>query len=265
MSQPIAIFRKNQADYTLSQVSATASEASSFASFVLNRNNSSAWVTTGSVDANHTTLTIDMADQHTLTDILLVKHNFKSFQVKYWDGSAYVDFSPAISPTSCTDSTSRFSFAAVGTSRVQVTILGTQTPDTDKFLYQLILTQLIGQFQAWPIIKKPTHNRNKRNSLMLSGKNCLGENVGAFSCDLQVGYWKSDQDLSVVETMYGSNEGFLVWLCGGDETQFSSKRVGYRLEDIYLMKCTNNYQPEWYQGIYTTGLNLTISLAEVTN
>lgn len=263
MSQQITFFQKNRADYSDTKVIATASEGNLFAPLVLNRNNTSGWGTSGSVDANNTTLTIDFGDTHTLTDLLLVKHNFKSFTAKYWDGAAWQDFSPAIAPTNCTDSTSRFSFSSVLAQKILITVLGTQVPNSDKSLCQVIATQLIGQLTGWPVIKKPTHNRNKRITTMLSGKQYIAENVGGFAADLVVTNWSSSADLSIVENLFDSNEGFLVWLGGGDETQFSSIRQGYRKEDLYLMRCSNNYMPEWAQGFYKSGLAITISLQEV--
>jgi hypothetical protein len=264
MSQPIMFFKKNKADYQNPSAVVTASEGGTFAPFVQRRSNGIGWMTTGSVDANHTTLTVNFNDIQTISDLILVKHNFANFNVKYWNGSAWTDFSPAVSRSGVTESTTRASFSAVQTTQLQLTINGTQVPNSDKKLSQFIATELIGQLKGWPTIKKPSFNKNKQNSKMLSGKVTVGENVGGFACDLEVKLWSDSSDLSIVETLYGSGSGFLVWLCGGDQSQFSSVRQGYRLEDFFLMKCTNDYSPEWFSGLYSSGLNLTLSLAEVT-
>lgn len=265
MGKQIAFFKKNKADFADTAVLMTASEGNLYAPFVQRRSNNIGWMTTGSVDASNTTLTCDFSNLQTLTDIILVNHNFKSFTVKYWDGSTYQDFSPAVNETTNVDSTSRFSFATIDTTKIQVRITGTQIANSEKRLTQLIATELIGQLAAWALIKKPTHNRNKRDSTMLSGKHFIGENVGGFSVDLSVSYLTFDTDLTLMETLYGSGNGFLVWLCGGDEAQFRTKRIGYRLQDLYLMKCKNDYIPEWYASVYTTGVNITVQLVEVTN
>lgn len=260
----ILFFNKNEADYSRSAVLLTASEASIFAPLVQKRSNNSGWMTTGSVDSNNTTLTCNFVNLVLLTDIILVNHNFKSFTVKYWNGSSYVDFSTPIAPSSSTDSTTRFTFNAVQTTAIQITILGTQVANTDKRLTQLIATSLIGQLNGWPMITKPTFNLNKRINTMLSGKTNIGINTGGFSCTLGVTNWSNANDLSIVEQLYGAGEGFLMWLCGGLQTQFSSVRKGYALQDFFLMQCQDNYTPEWANGLYKSGLKLNIQMTEVT-
>lgn len=263
MSGQIIFFKKNVADIEKTYMTVTASQGNDFASRALNRSNLSAWITTGSVDADNTTWEVDMVDESNVTDILLIKHNFKAFTVKYWDGSTYKDFSPAINETTNTSATNWYQVSNVSTSKLKITITGTQTANVDKFLYQFIATEKIGTLSGFPVIKNPTHDENKKRNTMLSGKTHLVKNVGGFQCTLNVSEWKLDADLALVESLYGSVEGFLVWLCGGNENQFSSKRIGYRLEDIYLMKCVNEYSPEWVGGIYSRGLDISIKLEEV--
>jgi hypothetical protein len=263
MSEQIFFFDKSKCDISNSGVSATATQGDEFAELVLNRSNANGWITTGSVDADQPTLTIDMADERPITDILLVKHNFKSFTVKYWDGSSFVDFSPAINETTNTDETSHFEVEQVETTKIQLQVNGTMTPDEDKILYQLIATRRIGQLAGWPVIKKPVHSTNAKKSTMLSGKTFVARNLGAFSCELAVAEWRNSADLEIVEELYENTEGFLVWLSGGSEDQFSSTRKGYRLEDVYLMKCLDDYSPEFVSGQYKRGLAISIKLGEV--
>ena len=263
MSSQIIFFRKNAADYSKSWVTATASQGNDYARNVLNRNNVSAWITTGSVDADNTTLTINFSDIQEVTDILLLKHNFKAFTVKYWDGSAYQDFSTPIVETTNTETSNSYQRSSVQTSRIQLTITGTQTPDVDKFLYQFILTTRIGKLESWPQIKAPVLSRNKRVSQMLSGKMNIQENVGGFSTSLNWDSLSIDADLDIIEQLFDSSEGFLYWPCGGDEDQFKTLRQGYRMEDIFLVKCTNDYAPEYNSGVYVNGIKLSMNLAEV--
>lgn len=264
-AQPIIFFTKNAADYQDPAVLLTASEANAFAPQVQDRSNQTGWMTTGSVDANNTTLTCNFQNLKFLTDILLVGHNFGTFTIKYWNGVAYVDFSTPINVVGSTDSTTRFTFTQIQTTMIQVTILGTQVPNTDKKLNQLIATTLIGQLNGWPLIQKPTFNLNKATNLMLSGKTYLGYNLPGFSCTLSVSIWSNPADLTVIETLYGSGNGFLVWLCGGSTVQFSSQRQGYRLQDLFLMKPSDNYMPEWANGLYQSGLKISMALVEVVS
>jgi len=262
MPGQIMLFEKSKCDFTNSAAAASASQGSDYASFALNRSNRSAWVTTGSVDADNTTFTVDFTEQRYFDSVFLVKMNFKSYTLKYWNGSAYVDFATPIDVTTNTDETALHQVTEVLASRVQLTIRGTMTADQDKFMHQFIATSLMGRLNAWPQIKKPTHDVGRIVTKMLSGKVSVTESVGGFRCDLEVANWKDQTDLSLVERMYTLNEGFLVWLCGGDESQFSQRLMGYRKEDIFLMRPTNNYIPEFVKGVYSTGVKLVIPLAE---
>ena len=263
MSGQIIFFQKSKCDISNPAVSASASQGDDYADNVLLRTRLTPWITTGSVDADATTLTIEMTDEQSITNILLVKHNLKSYTIQYWDGAAYQNFSTAISETTNTATTTRHTFTAVSTSRLKLTINGTMTANEDKYLYQFIATNVIGQLAGWPVIDNPVHTSNMKRSTMLSGKEHPVRNVGAFKCALEVKEWKRDSDLDIVESLYNSSEGFLVWLCGGTESQFSSVRKGYRLEDVYLMKCIDDYSPEFVQGMYLRGLKIRMQLAEV--
>jgi hypothetical protein len=264
MAEQIVFFEKNRADFTYTAVTASASEGDEFALNVINRSNNTAWLTTNSLDANNTTLTIDFADEKSISDILLIKHNFKSFNLKWWDGSAFQAFTPPINETTNTKETNYYEVSQVTTSQIQLTILGTMVPDSDKFLYQLIATEKLGQFEGWPIIKSPTISRNRNKTLMLSGKMNVFENIGNFGMTLQFNNFSSDADLALIEALYEKVEGFLVWPCGGDETQFRTIRQGYRLEDIFLMKPLDEYVPEYDKGIYKNSVSFNVKLQEVT-
>jgi len=233
--------------------------------FIRNRNNRSAWRTTDSTDAGTTTLTIDMADTENFNRIFLLKNNWGAFTVKYWSGAAYIDFSTPISEAINAEDNNYYEFDAVDSNKIQIIITGTQVANEDKELYQLIITSEEGQLNAWPEISNPRHVSLKQKTTMLSGKINVIESVGRFSCSLKVPYWKNDADLTLVEDIYFNRLPVLVWLCGGDETQFRTIRRGYRLEDIYLMRPTNDYSPKWYSGVYSTGLELNIKLDEVVD
>jgi hypothetical protein len=264
MAGQIIFFEKNKADFSNQDVVATATEGNDFIRNVLNRNNLTAWITTNSVDANDTTVTLDMADTKTVSDILLLKHNFKSFNIKYWDGATYQDFTPAINESTNTLDSNYFEVTPVSTSRVQLIIHGTQTADTDKVLYQFIVTEKLGRLEGWPLIKSPTLSRNRQKTVMLSGKTSVMENIGSYSVVLKFTSFSSEFDLSIIEALYSKIDGFLFWPCGGVESQFRTIREGYRMEDIYLMKPTDEYSPEYDKGLYKSGMSLDVKLTEVT-
>lgn len=265
MSAAIRVFSKSKLDVSYDNVVLTASQGQDFVDFVRNRSNTSAWVTTGSVDADNTTIEVDFVDLINIDSIILIKHNFKSYTIQYWDGDSWENFSTTIAPTTNTALTTFHQFTEVFTTKIKLTILGTMTVDDDKHLFQFIATTERAQFNGFPIIKNPKHSRNRIRSKLLSGKETIKESSGAFSCQLQIKVHSDDSDLDLIEDMYNANTGFLVWLCGGDQAQFSSLRIGYRLEDIYLMKCADEYQPEWYKGFYTSGQVVGVDLVEVAD
>lgn len=265
MSQQIRFFYKNKLDISNSVATLTASQGNDFVDYVRNRSNTTAWVTTGSVDADNTNIVVDFVDLINLDFILLIKHNLKAYTIQYWNGSSYVNFSTPISETTNTLATTFHQFTEVFTTKIKLTIQGTMVANADKYLFQFIASTQRGQLQAWPIIKSPKVSRNRIRSKLISGKETIKEQSGSFMCQLQVKLLRNDTDLTLIEKLYDANTGFLVWLCGGDEDQFSSKRIGYRKQDIFLMKCADEYEPEWYKGFYTTGIVLSMDLVEVVD
>lgn len=265
MSQQIRFFEKSKCDFSDTAVALTASQGNTYVSRIIDRSNMTAWLTTGSVDADNTTIEVNFGDVKTIDSILLLKHNFKSYKIEYWNGSAWVAFATAIDETTFTAATSFHQFTAVDTLKVLLTIRGTQTANGEKRLYQFVATQQLGQFASWPQIKRASYSRNRVRAKMLSGKESIREQIGAFTASLSVAYLRSDADNLLIEALYASNHGFLTWLCGGSETQFSSVRIGYRLEDLFLMKCANELVNDFYQAVYLNGTTPKIDLVEVVD
>lgn len=269
MSSQITFYEKNKIDFDNINVEITVTDSvatstgETFVNYIRNRKNTSAWLTTGSADSGNTTLDINAGSLFTVNTIILVGLNWGDYSIQYFNGSTYVDFSTVINESGNIAENKRHQFDSVDIQQIKIIITGTQTVDVDKILKQLIITEELGKFEGWPEIKKPTHSTNKRRTKMLSGKANMTESVGAFSCTLAVKNWKSDEDLTILEEIYSSFEGVLLQLNGFDEAQFSSKRIGYRNEDIFLMKPSDSYRPEWVGGLYVTGMKISMKLEEV--
>lgn len=267
MAAPI-IFRKNLIDLDYTNVVITATDGvatdpgTAFVDLVRNRRNDSGYGTGGSSDAGLTTLEIDMGTEQEVTDILLVNHNFKAYTVQYWNGSSYVDFSTPISETTNAATTTHHNFTLVNTTKVKLIVQGTMTANQDKLISQIIVTQRIGQFTGQPMIKKPRQEKGRKVRRMLSGRSNLTKTIGTFSCQLSFPPSKTVNDYDIIETMFDSFNGFLVWLCGGDESLFYTDVQGFRLKDIYLMNCSNDLETEWVDGHFAHGQKLDITLVE---
>lgn len=265
MSSQVIFYEKSKSDFEKDAVSVSASESDGTAKFMIDRSNQTAWKTNGSSDSAGTNFTVDMTESQTIDTILLLKHNFKSFTIQYFDNDTgtFKNFSPAINESNNSDDSTKFEFDAVVTPKIKVTINGTQTPDDDKHLFQFIATELIGQLNGWPVIE-PEIDRDISAGEMLSRRKRIRQAKGAYNASLQVKVWKDSSDLDIVETLFNKSEGFLFWPGGGDEAQFSSVREGWRKEDIFLVRMTNPYSPTFFKGIYVSGIeNLTLDLVEV--
>lgn len=268
MAGPL-IFEKNKIDLDFDNVTITASDGTvdvdngqSFVNLVRNRRNDSGYGTGGSSDAGLTTLEVDMTDEHDITDILLVNHNFKAYTIQYWDGAAYQNFSTPIAETVNADTTTHHNFTQVSTSKVKLIVQGTMTADQDKLLAQFIITKRIGQFVGEPLIKKPRQEKGRKVRKMLSGRANVTKSLGAFSCQLAFPPSKVVADFQLAEDMFNQFNGFLVWLCAGDTSGFYTDVPGFRLQDIYLMTCANDLETEWEDGHFAHGQKLDITLVE---
>lgn len=268
MSKQISFYRKSRADYDFPLVTYSSSYSSATLKNMFDRRNTSAWGPTGGSDATEPKFEIDFGDNVTIDTLILVKHNWKSFLLERWTGSAW---QAVIFPSGITAETGEFDLKSilfptgVSTTKLRVTIYSTQVANELKYCFQFIPCRKIGTFNAWPIISKPLLSKNLKTVPMLSGKSSVVRNSGRYSATLGVSVLRDDADLTLIESLFDSTEGFLYWPSSGDESQFSSVRQGYQAEDIYLVRCTNEYSPEFHKGLYKSGLKVQMDLIEVTN
>lgn len=266
--EQIRFFRKNQIDLSKENVVMTVTDAialnngQDFIDYVRNRKNTSAWATTGSTDAANTTIDVDLDGSTFIDSLFLIKHNFKAFTIQYWGGLNWVDFPTPISETNNSEETSFYKFDGVQVAKLRLVITETFVVDDDKILRQFVVTSQMGQLEGWPIIKNPTISTNKIKNKMLSGKLNVIETIESFSTQLQVKVLRSTHDLDLIEAIYLLREGVLLWLNGGDDTQFSSVRLGYRKQDLPLVRPTDDYSPEFYKGLYRSGIKFKMKLEE---
>jgi hypothetical protein len=260
-----AFFRKNGADFEYGIATVTASEGQDSADFLLDRRMDTAWVAADSEDANNTTLEIDMVETRKVTDILLLNHNLKAYTIQYWDAEAgdYADFPTPISETENTATSKWHRTGTVFTRKFLLTIQGTMEVDDDKVLHQFIATEMIGQFVQCPIVNRPRISRGLRDSRMLSGKSNITQTLKSYSAQIRFQSVHYAADAALIEELYDQTQGFLFYPSGGDETQFSSAREGWRASDIFLVRFTNPYEPEWLKGLYKSGIKLDIDVKEV--
>lgn len=264
----ILFLRKNHIDLDKPNIIITVTDNVAFnngqssVDFVRNRNNVSGWVTTESNDTANTEFLVEMGDLLPVDWIQIIKHNFKDYTVEYRDVSDNWILVQAV--TNDTKSTTIFEFDKVQADAIRITIQGTQIPDADKEMRQLIIAEKFGRFDGYPVIKKPVHSSNKKKNKMLSGKLNIVGTRGAFSTELEIRLSTNDIDLSLHEDLYYQIEGVHVLLSGGNEDQFATKRRGYRNEDIFLVKPSDEYSNPYQKGVYLNGIQVRMKLSEVS-
>jgi len=270
----IQFFNKNKCDLEFVGTSITITDAvafntgQAFINYLRDRKNYTAWMTTDSTDAAGTVIDINYGDFKDIDSIFLLGHNLKDYKIEYWTGLVWSLVTLAIdnttvAPTNDTNSSSFYYINSVNTDKIKITINGTQIADADKRIQQLITTTRIGKIAGWPVIKRPTVDTNKKTSTMLSGKKHVVESLEAFSCSLDVRNWNSQADLDIIEEIYFKRAGVLLWLNSDRPDQFAMELRGYRKEDLFLVRPSDAYSPEFVAGLYKTGVKQSISLVEV--
>lgn len=279
-------FEKSKIDLDLgSQVVITATDSgatdagSGSTSYIRNRDNVSGWGTTGSADADGTTLQVMFGDQQDIDSLFLILHNFASYTVQYYDTSnALQSFSVPISTSGLTAQSYTpggvfrsdfFQFAKVTATGVLITITGTIVANADKFLAQLVPTLMIGTLNCQPFIQKPMFAASRIELQTSTGKRKIQKNAGWFECTLNQNGVKL-ADWALIETLYSYFQGFLMWLNGNDFNDSVSQypdgvRVGYRPQDLPLCDFVDELTPEYMDGRYGYGMTLNARIVEITN
>ena len=106
--------------------------------YIYDRNFATKWLSVGSDDTTTETIEIIFALAKTIDRISLINHNLKEFDIQYWNGSAYVDFSTAIDETTNTSTNDFYSFTSVSTLKIKLSATKTGVVDAQKYLSQLL-------------------------------------------------------------------------------------------------------------------------------
>jgi hypothetical protein len=230
-----------------------------FTQFLRNRNNNSGWATTGSDDSANTELEFLFNDFREFDSIMLVLHNFKDFTIEWFDGAVWTLLETV---TDNDKSTNYFEYDnLIEAAGIRVIVQATQTPDSDKFMRQFIVTEKIGDFEIEPLLRVEI-DKQRKTSPYLSGRRFVSSQVGGISIRMSQNGVFRENDLAIIERLYDFFQGFLVSVSGGDIDQYETLRFGYRPEDIYYMQCANEYEPNWNDGRYKQGINITVDLVE---
>lgn len=231
--------------------------------YMRNRNLTSAWLTTGSTDAANTEILCNISDSAQIDDFFLVGHNLKDFDVDYWNGVAWVNLAEVLNNTS--DFYHLEIPQSLLTDKVRITVYATITADEDKRITRLIITDRVelGEFKSWPVIERSRQKVVRKKNTMLSGRKKFSPSTGGFSVTLKWKMLTYQEDVDIIEYMYLSLKGVMIWLSGGDEDQFRFNQRGYRNQDFYIVQPDSDLINAPKLGIYSNGVPMSMPLEEV--
>jgi len=256
---------------------AVASSGDASADFILDRNRFTFWRSVGSSDVTTETITITMSSSITFDRILLINHNFESFDVQF-DSGGFTDFSsvigldgappgPGIAETAFADDTAYYEFDSVTTTIVRIRATVTQTTDAEKFLNQMILTSEQGTFVGFPVLT-PTHRRSLTRQV-LSGKSIVEKLEDSFQGLLSFSSYPVsgtfNADINLMLSIFESEDDFIIWPSGGRRgtTFFGNPLRAWRLEDAFTCNVVNNISPAFLQNVHILPINAEFELHEV--
>jgi len=264
----VKFFKKNK----ISDGSVVASSGTSSGKFILDLDVDTYWTSLGSSDGVSETITISTSKSQTIDRILLLDHNFKTYNVKYYDGSSYVDFANVIKIGGATLSTinetnydqdsSYYEFTQVSTTSIRITVSHTQIPNEDKYLSQAIASTELGTFVGYPEINSVTMDRNNRVKKTIGGRFSVQKANKTFGFDLRFRNYPSSDvynvDIDLALTLFESEDPFIIYACGGRyESQHFKKAIpGFRLKDAFLMQINRAYKLKYLKNIYVNPIDL---------
>ncbi len=270
----IKFFKRSQNLYA-DGATISASTGNAAAPRSIDRNPITYWRSVSSNDLTTETITITFDDDKTINRLLLVDHNWKAYNVKYFSGGSYVHFSSVvgiggslsnITETVYATDTAYYEFASVTTSAIQITITSTQTANQEKYINQIIATQELGTLQGYPIIKSLTLDRNPRVKEMLSGRTLTLKSEQNFETTLEFKDYPASlsADIDLMFALYDREENFIIWICGGrnGSTYFKKQLPGFRLKDVFQVQTSSAIKPTYSDNIYTCPVNFTLRFTE---
>lgn len=195
----------------------------------------------------------------TIQAILVLGHNIKSGDIKYWNGTAFVAFP---TPFAWSANTASYTYGGVGTistTKIQITMNTTIVSNSKKYISELYILELFGD----PSISPESIDRELTEdsiSLKLAGG---GSYRAIFGQKMKLKYRFSNattSDITFFNSLKLLYEPFLVYPCGGTsiETDYA-----FTPTDIYLMNYTNNFEPKFKSNVIGIGSIIDLTFEEV--
>jgi len=272
ISGGIKFFYKNRGDIDDENADASVTSGGDTADHARSRRRWLRWESVGSDDTTTEVYTLDFGADYAINRLILNRHNFKNFWVKYWDGVDWAHFTNVVTKegsqvdideTGNTKTTNYYEFTEVTTSKIRISIDTTQTADAEKYLYEAIATKELGTLNGYPGYQG-TFRRKRAVKEALTGKASQSILGDSFACSLNFEQYPDEDDHSLISTLFGLDSPFLIYPCGGNEDQFRfSAMIGNRLRDIFLVGISGDIAPAYERNVYSLGLNYDLAMVEV--
>ena len=245
-----------------------ASTADGAADNVLSMNRYLRWDSVGSNDSTTEVLTITFDGNKTFSRLFLVDMNGKDFRVYYdtnqdFAGVVGVDGDlTGVNVTEYAKDSAYFEFDEVTAGNIRIEIYNTQVANAEKYLTFAGITSEIGTFTGFPDVK-PSTDSNEKRSQVQTGKYVTQKNFEIFDAQISLEY--VDQgDITLLNTIYETQDPFLIWLCGGKHgiSSFSAEFKNWRLKDLYQVQTFGQIRTVWRNNIYTSSPITSVRVAE---
>jgi len=208
-------------------------------------NPQSFWISVASTDLITETIEYTFAESMNIDRLLLVYQNWKEFNVQYWTGAAWDDFTnvideclgvagTGISFTDNADEVKYFEFDSVATTKIRIQTTKTFVADEQKTIADVFISLEMGTFID-DIASKPNKTQlewvtgEKIQKLSNQGSKLLlkGDKV---KVKIKIKQLWEVTDIQLIKDMYSLRECAIL-LCGGACTNYTHD--GWRLEDMY--------------------------------
>lgn len=252
-------------------IQATSGQTS--AKYMLDNNIYTQWESMGSNDATNEEIVITLRSSMEINRIFLSDFNLKSFEVLYWNGSTYIAFTNVVGVNGVTYTgidvsgyaldSAYFEFDNVTTDRIQIIAKTTQVVDAQKYITKCLVTKEIGTFLGFPRVDNVS-DRNEEKVKTIGGKWIVQKSFETVQIKINLKSHPYQADNDIVESLFDSEDTFLVYPCGGrtGTTYFKIAQKTWGLKDVFNMQLTGNIDNKFEKGVYILGVTKDITLVE---
>ena len=234
---------------------------------ILNEDGEESWVSPVD-DGSQVTISVSFP-QGVVNRILLVDHNIANFRiVGDFEGTTDINNNNipdgAIDVVNNNKKTSYFAFnEKPNLANIQLELGETFPSGINKRIGRIIICEELGTFKGYPVIREINFSQNSRNVKSKGGPELITkQNRTLKRIPLQFRNYTEIDDIQLVESLFLSQTPFLIWPCGGNESQFKFPITGYRLQDIYKVQTKGDFRTSFKDGSYEQLISATATFAE---